>query len=118
MGKLLRWMIGYVRENIDDHKPGSDLPAFYSEEGFKQYTQNRRKLQQAKDRYSSTSTSNMERDQEKSLKSIEDCILDIASKVKKMTRELLAKHKERMQKDKQRHRGESGIIHKTIRYGA
>jgi len=42
--KLLQWLIGYVRENIDNHKYGSDLPSFYTKESFGHYTQNRRKM--------------------------------------------------------------------------
>ena len=103
--KLLRWMIGYVRENIDADQPGSELPAFYSEDGFKEYSRKRRKLQQTKKRFRGGTTTGggggTDRDQEISLKCIEAHILDIASKVKKMTRELLAKHKERMQKEQQ-----------------
>merc|ERR1712194_773264 len=95
--KLLRWMIGYMRENIDEHEPGSDLPAFYTEDGFKQYTQNRRKLQQMKERYSSTRG---EGEHDKRLKSIEEHILDVASRVKNITKEVLAKHKERKHKER------------------
>jgi hypothetical protein len=42
--KLLQWLIGYVRESIDNHKYGSDLPSFYTKESFGHYTQNRRKM--------------------------------------------------------------------------
>lgn len=42
--KLLRFLIGYVLDNIDTHTPGSDLPSFYTKDGFKQYIQNRNAL--------------------------------------------------------------------------
>eukprot|EP00535_Pseudo-nitzschia_heimii_P001336 CAMPEP_0197181094 /NCGR_PEP_ID=MMETSP1423-20130617/5479_1 /TAXON_ID=476441 /ORGANISM="Pseudo-nitzschia heimii, Strain UNC1101" /LENGTH=196 /DNA_ID=CAMNT_0042631273 /DNA_START=69 /DNA_END=659 /DNA_ORIENTATION=+ len=98
--KLLRWMIGYMRENVDAHEPGSDTPAFYTEDGFKRYTQNRRKLQQMKERYSSTTRGGTEGDHDRRLKSIEEHILDVASRVKNITKEVLAKHKERKHKER------------------
>jgi len=42
--KILRLLIGYVLDNIDTHTPGSDLPSFYTKDGFKQYIQNRNAL--------------------------------------------------------------------------
>merc|ERR1711933_528810 len=86
--KLLRWMVGYVRENIDTEKPGSDMPAFYTKDGFTRYTQNRRKLQQMKAKHLGI---------EKGIKTIEEQIIEFASKLKKTTSEILKKHKERMQ---------------------
>jgi hypothetical protein len=36
-------LIGYVRENLDDHKHGSEEASFYTSEAFTKYTQNRRR---------------------------------------------------------------------------
>jgi len=41
--KILRWLIGYIRENIDDHKQGSEEASFYTSEAFTKYTQDRRR---------------------------------------------------------------------------
>lgn len=41
--KILRWLIGYIRENIDDHKHGSEKASFYTSEAFTKYTQDRRR---------------------------------------------------------------------------
>ena len=83
--KLFQWMVGYVRENIDTHKPGSDMPAFYTKDGFTRYTQNRRKKN---GKYKGI---------EKGLQNIEEQIMEFVSKLKNTTGEILKKQKERMQ---------------------
>ena len=97
--KLLQWLIGYVRENIDTHKPGSDLPSFYTKDGFTEYTQSRRKLYRFKSRYRGTSAEK-KREQDERRKSIEEHIVEFATKVKKATTDILEKHKEKMKNEK------------------
>lgn len=41
--KILRWLIGYVRDNLDDLKKGSEEASFYTSEAFTKYTQDRRR---------------------------------------------------------------------------
>jgi hypothetical protein len=94
--KLLQWLIGYVRENIDADTEGSDLPSFYTQEGFQAYTQKRRKVHRFKARYSGTFA---EKSHEKR-KSLDDHIVVLCAKLKKMTSELLEKRKEQQKKDK------------------
>ena len=91
--KLLKWLIGYVRQNIDNHKNGSDKPEFYTKDGFTAYTQERRKINRFRFRYRRTSDIG-ETDDGDQKKSLEDHIVDVCTKLKKTASDILEKHKE------------------------
>eukprot|EP00535_Pseudo-nitzschia_heimii_P007938 CAMPEP_0197176732 /NCGR_PEP_ID=MMETSP1423-20130617/2555_1 /TAXON_ID=476441 /ORGANISM="Pseudo-nitzschia heimii, Strain UNC1101" /LENGTH=258 /DNA_ID=CAMNT_0042626141 /DNA_START=30 /DNA_END=806 /DNA_ORIENTATION=- len=55
--KILRWLIGYVRENIDSQQFGSEQPSFYNKDGFTKYTQHRRKMAEFMANYRTTKSS-------------------------------------------------------------
>jgi len=55
--KILRWFIGYVRENIDSRQFGSEQSSFYNKDGFTKYTQHRRKMAEFVANYRTTKLS-------------------------------------------------------------
>lgn len=96
--KLLSWFIGYVRKNIDADAPGANEVSFYTKEGFAKYSQERREIIRFRARYG---INKLKRDGEpcRSLKTLEEKVVDLAGKVKKTTAEILEQIKERKKKE-------------------
>ena len=96
--KLLSWFIGYVRKNIDADTPGANEVSFYTKEGFVKYSQERREMVRFRSRYG---IDKLKREGEpgRSLKALEEKVVDLAAKVKKTTAEILEQLKERKKKE-------------------
>ena len=96
--KLLSWLIGYVRKNIDADTPGANEVSFYTKEGFAKYSQERREVVRFRSRYGINKLTR-EGEPGRSLKTLEEKVVDLAAKVKKTTAEILEQLKERKKKE-------------------